>query len=279
MTVARIFLASALALGFWGMPNPFALAGWGDFYTSTQKKSVTKPRVLAPVQSICIREILLAQTRYDIPQNILLAIGLQEAGTRISKQLVVWPWVVNAEGRGFFFDTKARAINWVQEQLDGGMESIDVGCMQVNLRWHPEAFASLTEAFTPEANVDYAARLLRSHYEVTGDWLSAAGRYHSKTPEKQQIYLASLERNMRVANKNIDKFTVMAGLGGTRIIPVTQQSQPTEQVARKPRSGNFWTADLSADGESQSRFRSLYSQAELQPILPNFQRVTSRGTP
>ena len=275
MIFRQTILALTLAVGLLFSPYPFALAGWVGFYTSTQKKPAQIKATSWPVQNICIREILLAQSRYDIPDNILLGIGLQEAGTRINKQLVVWPWAINAEGRGSFFDTKARAINWVQEQLDGGMRSIDVGCMQVNLRWHPDAFNDLDDAFTPEINVDYAARLLLSHYNATGNWRSASGRYHSKTPEKQEIYLANLERNIRVANAQIDRFRVLAGLAPAGIV-VADRNVP--EVVPKLQGGSFWTAALTTQGPSGSRFRSLYSRTELQPILPNFTQNTRRGT-
>ncbi len=275
MTARRGLLVILLTIGFLASSQPYALAGWVGFYTSTQKKPVRKKSTRWPVQNICIREILLAQSLYGIPDNILLGIGLQEAGTRINKQLVVWPWAINAEGRGSFFDTKARAINWVQEQLNGGMRSIDVGCMQVNLRWHPDAFSDLSEAFSPKENVDYAARLLLSHYNATGSWRSASGRYHSKTPEKQKIYLANLERNIRVANTQIDKFRVLAGLDSAGIVVAEQYIQ---QALPKLKGGSFWTAALTSQGTSGVRFRSLYSRAELQPILPNFTQYALRGT-
>ena len=275
MIVHRSLLATFLVVGFWVMSNPIALAGWGGFYTSTQKKTVKDLSLGRPVQNVCIREILLAQSRYNIPDNILLGIGLQEAGTRIQKQLVVWPWAINAEGRGSFFDTKARAVNWVQEQLNDGMRSIDVGCMQINLRWHPDAFDSLVEAFSPKDNVDYAARLLLSHYNATDSWHTAAGRYHSKTPEKQAIYLASLERNIRVANAQIGTFMDISGLRSTG---VKTTRQVTKQETSKPTNGSFWTSALTAQGASKARFQSLYSQAELQPILPTFTKYSLRGT-
>ena len=275
MIARRGLLVILLTIGFLASPQPYALAGWAGFYTSTQKKPVRKESTRRPVQNICIREILLAQKRYGIPDNILLGIGLQEAGTRINKQLVVWPWAINAEGRGSFFDTKARAINWVQEQLNDGMRSIDVGCMQVNLRWHPDAFSDLSEAFSPKENVDYAARLLLSHYNATGSWRSASGRYHSKTPEKQEIYLAKLERNISVANTQIEKFRVIGGLNSAEIIIA---EQTTQQVLPKLKVGSFWTAALTSQGTSGARFRSLYSRVELQPILPNFTQNILQGT-
>ena len=41
-----------------------------------------------------------------------------------------------------------------------GVRSIDIGCMQVNLMHHPNAFATLDAAFDPLANALYAARFL-----------------------------------------------------------------------------------------------------------------------
>ena len=50
-------------------------AGWQDFY-----RPIPRPGSDLAVDAVCVREILDAQDRYDIPENILLAIGLQEAG-------------------------------------------------------------------------------------------------------------------------------------------------------------------------------------------------------
>ena len=54
-----------------------------------------------------------------------------------------------------------------------GVRSIDVGCMQVNLMHHPDAFPSLDVAFDPQANAAYAARFLKELYAQTGDWTRA----------------------------------------------------------------------------------------------------------
>ncbi len=71
-----------------------------------------------------------------------------------------WPWTINVAGQGFFFPTKALAVTAVRELLASGVQSIDVGCLQVNLMFHPAAFASLEQAFDPMANARYAARFL-----------------------------------------------------------------------------------------------------------------------
>ena len=62
---------------------------------------------------------------------------------------VVWPWTINVEGKGFHFKTKRDAIRFVKDQMTAGKESIDVGCMQINLKYHPDAFTSLDQAFSP----------------------------------------------------------------------------------------------------------------------------------
>ena len=60
--------------------------------------------------------------------------------------------------------------------------------MQINLLHHPNAFASLEEGFDPLANARYAARFLKELYAERGDWMAAAGNYHSRTPERAQAY-------------------------------------------------------------------------------------------
>jgi Transglycosylase SLT domain len=99
-----------------------------------------------------------------------------------------WPWTINAEGQGSYYDTKAQAIAAVRALQARGVQSIDVGCMQINLMHHPNAFASLDQAFDPSANATYAAHFLNDLHGQTNDWLRAAGQYHSSTPELGAAY-------------------------------------------------------------------------------------------
>jgi hypothetical protein len=63
-----------------------------------------------------------------------------------------------------------------------------VGCLQINLMFHPDAFTSLDEAFEPTANARYAARFLDELRAGTTDWLQAIGDYHSQTPVLGEDY-------------------------------------------------------------------------------------------
>ncbi len=141
---------------------------------------------------LCRAAIQAAERAAGIPAQLLMAIGRVESGRRDPETNAFhpWPWTINAEGRGQFLPTKAAAIAEVRALQARGVRSIDIGCMQVNLRHHPDAFASLEEAFDPAANARYAARFLAELRATRPDWESAAAAYHSQTPEFAQPYRA-----------------------------------------------------------------------------------------
>jgi hypothetical protein len=58
----------------------------------------------------------------------------------------------------------------------------------VNLHYHPNAFASLADAFDPAANAQYAAAYLNRLYKQTGYWPSAIALYHSADALEGQRY-------------------------------------------------------------------------------------------
>jgi hypothetical protein len=99
-----------------------------------------------------------------------------------------WPWTINAEGEGQFFQTRQEAVAAVEALQARGVQSIDVGCLQVNLMYHPDAFASLDDAFDPRINANYAAHFLNALYAGSKDWPTAAGAYHSETPALGDAY-------------------------------------------------------------------------------------------
>jgi Transglycosylase SLT domain len=141
---------------------------------------------------LCRAAIQAAERAAGIPAQLLMAIGRTESGRRDPETGAFhpWPWTINAEGRGHFFPTKAAAIAAVQQLQAQGVRSIDIGCMQVNLRHHPDAFANLEAAFDPPTNARYAARFLAELNGTRNDWQRAAAAYHSQTPEFAEPYRA-----------------------------------------------------------------------------------------
>ncbi len=137
----------------------------------------------------CRQAIMVAERAAAVPQQLMAAIARVESGRPDSRGVMhPWPWTINAEGAGQFFDSKEAAIAAVRTLQARGVRSIDVGCMQVNLMHHPDAFSSLDQAFDPTANAQYAARFLNDLFGQTRDWTRATAHYHSATPELGDAY-------------------------------------------------------------------------------------------
>jgi hypothetical protein len=138
-----------------------------------------------PDAALCRAAIALIEPDSHLPVGLLSAIGTVESGRFDPRTGVTaaWPWTIDVGGAGTLFDAESLAIAAVRSAQAAGFQSIDVGCMQINLFYHPRAFASLEEAFDPVANVRYAAEFLTALHAQTGDWGAAVAAYHSATPE------------------------------------------------------------------------------------------------
>jgi hypothetical protein len=103
---------------------------------------------------LCGGAIEAAQDRHAVPVGLLFAIGEVESGRSdpVTHRLVPWPWTVQAQNQSYYFATEAEAVAWVQAAQARGILSIDVGCMQINLMYHPAAFQNLDAAFDPATN-------------------------------------------------------------------------------------------------------------------------------
>ena len=164
-----------------------------------------------PPEAACIDAVLEAERDAGIPGHMLLAIGFTESGRMTPERLfTIWPWTVNAEGQSRYFPTKGEAIAFVRALRAGGVQSIDVGCLQVNLKWHPDAFPNLETAFDPVANARYGARFLGELYRQHGTLDVAVGRYHSAQSERGEAYRQRVSGNMRWAARAIDYLRTLA---------------------------------------------------------------------
>lgn len=150
----------------------------------------------------CNELIADAERRYKIPNGLLKAIALKESSRKTAEgKNEAWPWTICANGRGYFLKNKKEAIEKVISLKKRGINLIDVGCMQVNLFYHPNAFRNLEEAFTPQKNIDYAARLLKKLKEQTGSWKSAVCYYHSQNKKHYTPYCADVMKRYAITSK------------------------------------------------------------------------------
>jgi hypothetical protein len=181
----------------------------------------SKPRDTA---GLCERATAGQESAHRIPRKLLHAISIAETGRwdKIGQENTAWPWTVTSSGKGSYFPTKHSAIRAVQKLKRQGVRNIDVGCMQINLKYHPKAFKSLNDAFDPESNTAYAAQFLVKLRQKQRSWMKAVKHYHSSTRALHNPYRAKVykiwraerrrARNMQIAQerslrkRNISRF-------------------------------------------------------------------------
>ncbi len=161
----------------------------------------------------CTQAAATAEGDAAIPSGLLLAIGNVESGrTNSTGARSPWPWTLNAGGVGHFFASIKDAVSAVQALRAGGVQSIDIGCFQINLFHHPDAFPDVASGFDPLINAQAAARFLVSLHEELGTWELAIGAYHSRASTSGSLY-----RDHVLASWHGTTFTARSVVGGVHI--------------------------------------------------------------
>lgn len=164
-------------------------------YPETEAASTAgRAAARAEIAAICDQVAAQVARESGVPRDVLAAIMLTETGRRMEGRMRAWPWTVNMEGAGHWFDDADSARAFVYDHFRRGARSFDIGCFQINYKWHHTAFDSLEQMFEPLANGRYAARFLSELFAELGNWDRAAGAYHSRTPELAERYAARFAR-------------------------------------------------------------------------------------
>lgn len=238
------------------------ILGFAGFGQSLTWAATTPNAATAHAARLCHSLIGRAEQELNIPRHLLQAIALTESGRSVTlpaagpgdaakagKTFTAWPWTVMAEGQGRYLPSKAAAIKEVKKLQSKGVTNIDVGCMQVNLHYHGDAFSSLEEAFDPVHNVAYAAMFLSKLREDRHSWTMAVKFYHSSNRERQSYYRKKVFTTWR----NLQKEARQARLATNREQSPGWVSRPT----RRPLFGDY---DEQQRRQQQARVRHLYPE-------------------
>lgn len=156
---------------------------------------IASPTSAAPDPgAVCDAVADVAAREAGLPPAMLRALTRTETGRARGGRLTPWPWTVNMEGAGHWFDDRQQALDFARKHHARGATSFDVGCFQINYRWHNKAFGSVEAMFDPLENARYAAKYLLELKAESGDWKTAIGHYHSRTPSRAQKYVARFSR-------------------------------------------------------------------------------------
>lgn len=172
---------------------PFAaVIKW--FWPFTVVWALSAPQVRADLSDVCLSAAESAAAASDVPLSVLVAITQTETGRGQGGETQPWPWTVNMEGEGHWFENRDAALAYVFENYNRGARSFDIGCFQINFRWHGENFRSIEDMFDPTTNATYAAKFLSDLHAETGDWSAAAGAFHSRTEAQAAGYRDTFNR-------------------------------------------------------------------------------------
>ena len=128
-----------------------------------------------------------AAAPHRLDPALLYAIALMESGRPRDGGLAPWPWTLWLPGRGgVFLASRDQALDTLQ--ANSGMP-VDIGLMQVNLRWHGHRVGRPEELLEPRRNLEIAADILAEALATApGDLELGIGRYHSPTEARARSY-------------------------------------------------------------------------------------------
>lgn len=208
LAVSRLALSQMLALGL------MLASGAASVAATTSEPEISR---------LCDRAAITASRTENVPLDVLRAISRTETGRTGKSGLQPWPWTVNMEGTGRWFATEDEARAYVFKHFKRGARSFDVGCFQINYKWHGAAFRSIDDMFDPTLNAQYAASFLKELYQEFGNWSEAAGAFHSRTPENARRYATRFDSIRNRLNPDT----------GIPLLPVGAQQNQT--IAQEPK--------------------------------------------
>lgn len=123
---------------------------------------------------------LVAAHKARTPPELLYALAMQESNAPLLSGYLPWPWTLNVDGQSLRFHTRDGACTAIKQALiSHGPYKVDIGLTQQNWGFvGKDWFKHPCAALNPYDNLNAAATQLRQYYEQTGDWITAAGKYH-----------------------------------------------------------------------------------------------------
>lgn len=134
----------------------------------------------AVARNECLSAIEKYEALYSIPKGLLKAVSKVESEYN--------PLALNDGLKQHNFKSKQEALTRINYLQSIGRTNFDIGCMQINYRWHHKHFVSVDEMLEVEWNVRYAASYLYGLYKDHGSWQAAVRYYHSYDPEIHKKY-------------------------------------------------------------------------------------------
>jgi hypothetical protein len=174
----------------------------------------------------CLPHIAQAERHYGLPQGLLMAIALTESGHGGAP----YPWALNLGGAPRFPGAYPDAARLLRDGEGRPRRDVAVGCMQIHMAYHLEAFGAPEWALHPFYNVWYGAQFLRQLAVRYGSWVAAIAHYHGSDPQAQRTYLCQVAHYLR---RTGPRTLAALGLGACATVPVAATGSDGEARRRE----------------------------------------------
>lgn len=126
----------------------------------------------------------------NIDPVLLYSIALAESGFNPSSTQWVapYPWVLRTPSKPIYSKNQKEAIEQLRSILKTS-KAVDVGLMQINIRWHGHRIKNVEELLDPLTNLRIGADILNENFARNPEnAIKAIGNYHSYEPERAYRY-------------------------------------------------------------------------------------------
>lgn len=151
--------------------------------------AATSPQKNAQAPTIAYFSALKLQNTlwWDVAQQhqldpyVLYAVALVESAKLSGKkQVTPWPWALNKAGKAIIPNSHQDARAILHKTLNAGSRNIDVGLMQINIRWQGHRVNTAEQLLNPLTNLHIGALVLAEAIQSAPSNLTlGVGRYHS----------------------------------------------------------------------------------------------------
>mgnify|MGYP001044954605 CR=1 FL=1 len=121
-----------------------------------------------------------AGRQVGLDPTLIYAVSLAESARGEGKGAISpYPWTLRS-ARATYASTRAEAEAELKAYLESGKKKIDVGLMQINVKWNGHRIDSPVKLLDPLTNVTLGSQILAEAIRsAPGDFELGIGRYHS----------------------------------------------------------------------------------------------------
>lgn len=158
----------------------------------------------------------------NIDPNLLYAVALAESAyspLKGAKGAAPYPWTLRLPNKPIYARSRQQAKQELQKILLN-TSTVDVGLMQVNVRWHKHRVNRPEDLLDPLTNVRVAADILLENFKRSPDNLvTALGNYHSNVANRRNQYGLTVLYIYENLKKSINKLPPSTNVYPTAKLP------------------------------------------------------------